>query len=750
MRKIKIMMMMPLFLAVSLFFAGCGQSVDNDNDVPSGGDVPLPNRYLEGAGTLYVNDEGLGVFDASGDIIGSNGPYDWADPAINTIEHTLSSGVLSLSVALDDDGIPRPLVPTGKTLILKGSSPSQVQVADDVEVVVDGALYLTNKALLSIGAAGNSGTILLNNGRLFVTEGTTLRYGTDAVVNSISRADTSSALKGAIEFWSESTLDFTDNDHDFIRIGATTNVNHITLSELWTNSNPATVKINQGTIDNDDLLKFDLVSPDRLLYVDGGSGKELFDSSEITINAGLEYVNIRSDLEHKNVTVNGSLSPGKDVYAKTLTIGADGQYFNDKNTVIDDGLVVNGFGSLSALAFTNTSVVTVAPAGTLVISAPHGFNYSPTIDGTLVLGGGATLYTGNRLNVGGELYILNGAVPTFTLGGGILEAKAGDIRISGGSVTLDGDSTLTVSNSLALTGNGMVKAGGLVIDDESTGDYALEMKDITLTGGFTVAGGTDAAQITVTGGQVTFGSAATYKGALVGAGDIVFKHNMEEDSEPDKSFIFTGKLLSTDGAQSSLILGTGQSIVFGGETVDGGVSFTGGTYHVESEGSGTRFALGYLPITGGEGLGLGIGRVGPENDVTSLALSPDSHIRFAAPDAYLLVGSAAAQRISGEEEGSEESLFSISGTLGTNGQGPSIRISNVIIAGSLGNVTGNRATPAVPLFTYDKENLGGTAATGVITVDYTGAQGSGGGGGSLTIDHNYTWTYTANGWVGNK
>jgi hypothetical protein len=794
MKKI-MFMMMPLFLTALIFGAGCDQdpSTTKDTGNSGGGDV-VADVTIQ----AKDNDAELSI-DKAGILHSEDASVTQADwDAIKTVRFITAKsenakGTLKVKELKDDETYPV-FVPADKTLILSGDG----EITAKTTVVVEGNLYVENGSLL-VGTETSSSQsnyysegriVLKNNGVLRLYDGTTLKYGDKAKVTSILKDGISALKNGGIEFRTGSTLDLqsiTSSSSDFILMKTAPNEEddkYITLDDVYQYSKPASVKIMQGTVAENGLTSDYIinypVTTDRTLYVDGGANPppETFESEAITIPAGLDYTNIRTYLEHKAVTVNGTLKPGRPFYASTITIGPGAVYDNSGHqTDIDYSLVVRGNAEFNVLNLTNPipgAPVTVDTGGVLTIGSEHKFNYSPTINGTLILKAGGNLLPGYNINVtdgkftAGDFTLQQGSLIAPASVSGDSPNPGGRVTISpAGAVVLEGNARLEVANSLSVAGAAKVSAGSLALTNYSGEDRidALTLQNITLNGAFVLSGvGTDSAQIRATGDKVEFGAAGDDIDSAF-TGNIVFTHELENNyTNTDKSFIFTGKKLSTTGNRSSLILQGGE-LMFGGKTLETSVSLAGGTYSVDSGNAsptGELFSLGELSS---EKIGIFIGP--QQNSYNStLNLSPASSIRFALSPlsdrkAYLLVGAGAGNRLISYDyndeknppagAGVEPSLFAISGTLNENLAGPSIRIDNVIIAGSLGAVTSATAAYPVPLFTYNTETLGGTAAIGNITViDGDPGKRIGGGGGSLTVDHHYRWRYTANGWEGYK
>jgi hypothetical protein len=826
MKKI-MFMMMPLFLTALIFGAGCDQdpstTKDTGNDSSTVGDDVVADVTIQATAVnavLKIDQKGVLTSTNAGAIKEA----DWTKSTINKVRFIgTASATLTAVTPVGDETWPV-FVPAGKTLVLSGDG--DIVVDGNSKIMVDGKLFVEN-GMLTIGNNYNPQfeQIVLRNGSLRVYQGATLAYGQYAKVTSILKGDRSALKYGGIEFKKDevnlnlasglpafediqnifelaSALDLSkvpSNSTTFVirETDPLEDENQITLAQIYANSGDAIVTLNQTEyLDSDYILDFPPLRADRLLIVNGGYGgvDEEWDGhpETITIRAGLAYTGIKSDLEHKDVIVNGALMPTsvfggeeayvRKVYARNLTIAPGAIYYNYGKTDIDSELVVNGEGLFNELEFTeiNENTATVGTDGKLVIASYHTFNYSPEINGTLELEGGGELEPNEQISASGKFI-----AGDFLLGNGILNARTGSVYIDDdGRVRLDGNSILTVSDLLEVYDDAQVSVGWLVSDEYSgTNDPvyydALTLQRIKLEGAFTLTGGTESAQLTATG-SVKFGSASTPTGAL--SGHIVFGHGTAGANQNTR-FAFTYDKLQTNGSESSLILGSDGQIVFGAaQDESNGVSLTHGTYSVRSNEGVPEFILGNVTNDNDtKDFGIGINDSYASNAYnntianTSLILTPDSRIRFALKgpaQAYLLTGAGAGDRnpsythtkypsTNGSPviplelgSGTEPSRFAISGTIGANStQGSQIIIDNVIIAGSLGHVSNVQAT-AVPLFTYNTENLGGTAATGNITViygsDHDPALRPGGGGGSLTVDHNYNWRYTDHGWVGTK
>jgi hypothetical protein len=790
MRKIKIMMMMPLFLAVSLFFAGCNQSADNDDDTPTGG-VPVADAYLSGGDAIRGVDNGI----ANRHISGEDPTTVLWTAAINTIRYSVSngSGIALETVDIPDatDGSVYPLVPAGKTLILDGVaqnagiSPS----AGGTQVVVDGSLYLVGYSTLTLGpdpAETNPGTILLRNGRLVVTHGTTLRYGSQATVNSVTSSSGSALRVGGIDFLDDSQLDFQNIQSNFIVETESLNSSYITLSDIWNNSGRADVNIRQGSIKSTYLFDFP-VTPNRQLLVFGNGDQPEIPAGvsggpypDVTIKEGLAYVGIGNLLEHVNLVVNGTLAANYHISPYAITVGPNGWLYNYPSTdgsvafydtKLDKSLSIasGGRADLYNLKTTRGAVITevsVADNAVLAINEGNTINFDGPIDGTLIL-------TGNNYdvttNVGGQLeYRAPGGTVTLN------NADLKGVKLSGGSASIKGGASLAVTGNLQLSGNnGKVLVGGSLAADYA----ALELNNsIRLDGGFTLSpvGGT-AAEIGLTSEKVIINdqkTLATDKGALSGiGGKILFTNGANEDDivgadgAEDEGVVYSlqgNKFLlgsaSLDVTNSlgyaALDLTGGASIVFGATDVGGGVSLLNGQYIISSreedadEGPTTQFVLGevyndYISTTPVKHIGIGIGpETNPNNANHILTLGPDSKIIFGGPGGtpkYLLVGHPGASVRNNDVNAYSRSQFAIRGT----GTSPAtIETPNFLVVGSLGVF--NEWVNAVnyePLFANDSDLKDSTDpedtnvpyASGDITVKVSGA--------SLSIQHNNIWTW---------
>jgi hypothetical protein len=796
MRKIKIMMMMPLFLAVSLFFAGCNQSADND-DGPSVGDVPLPNAYLNGANAL------TGLADSISNGNGAVGTISWT-AAVNTIQYTPGNGggvTLYTQPVAGVEGSFYPLVPAGKALILNVTADSGTIVPDDGAVVeVEGSLYLTNKALLSVGNTNASdGAIRLNGGRLFVTQGTTLKYGTAATNLSLilDSANSSALLTGGIVFSAESTLHLADNNRDYIRIDPAS-ASYVNLRDIWNNSGLADVSILQGGIKSTDVLGFfnAPVTSGRTLSVDGryfdetqkahpeippGSNDGDVTSDPIIIQEGLEYTGIGNQLEHVNLVVNGVLNALYPIKPATIRVGPKGQLTNYMHTTgLDRSLRVESGGTVAVQNIVSnntdvgappiTDVVVESDAVLAILGGSGNIQYEGPIDGTLILGGnGYYVSRTGGVTVGGQLVYyddIDDTTSTVTLNNAVFS----NVVLSGGSVTIKDDGAeLRVIGNLELGGNGRVLVGGSLAPNYA----ALELNDkISLTGGFALkpVGGT-AAEISLTSDVIINSDKTTEyeKGALLGAGGVIRFTNgasgevfttdandvdtVYSDSPADRFILGGTSLVGTNSVGSATLSLTNASIVFGARTVNNGVSLVNGQYIINSNdydetGSATRFALGTVYTTTSPAVNhLGIG-IGPLSQTTaeghSLTLGAGASIVFGGPGndpKYLLVGRpyAVGRGVSLDEEGvpeidAIESPFAIRGIVSSEA---TITIPNFLVVGSLGidNSGYDRNVDPLPaLFVNDTDlQTDDPFTAGDITLTDDEQ--------SILVHHNYRWTW---------
>jgi hypothetical protein len=776
------MMMMPLFLAVSLFFAGCNQSADNDDDGTSTGGVPVADAYLSN-GTQLV-----GLDNSISNGLPTTGTVSWS-ASVNTIEYAFSSSAPALNTFAipGGDGAVYPLVPAGKTLILNGSSNTAISPSAGTVAVVEGSLYLTNRSRLLVGDEGNStGAILLNGGRLFVTKGTTLDYGTAATDLGLIRnsANTPALLSGGITFGAigaSGTLSLLNNGYDFIRINPASGTNYINLSDIWTSSNPATVFINQGSIKSADIFEFP-VNPNRVLgvYNDNGERDEpIFDSKgDITIKEGLWYYDIGNPIEHINLVVNGYLHADREIVPATITVGEKGHLENNESTVLDTSLLVKSGGVASLASLTAGQGAPIADVevqedATLQVGYTGGeIGYTKPILGTLILTGQGG-YTVNT-TVGGKLVHYKpalggepGGAGTVTLNNAVLK----DVWLSGGIAQIKANGAqLKVNGSLQLEDDATVLVGGSLAANYA----ALELKEaISLTGGFTlmpeVSTTADAevisaaAKLVIDSAPVTIASTdpdVTDKGALLGSGNITFINGADqtvdfEDENGDTTYYSDASDKFVLGAESLVVTNnvgygtlslTDATIVFGATLQNEGVSLVNGQYIISSdEDSGaTRFVLGKLEgstdyATDAKVIGIGIGPlVNTGNVAHTLTLGPGSGIVFnGKPNnpKFLLVGppGAANRNVESDEE-TIDSSFAIRG-IASSTDNVTISIPNYLVVGSLSTSNKWDRSQGGPqsLFVNDTDLQEDTKyASGNITA---------GNIGTLSVLHKVIWSW---------
>jgi hypothetical protein len=745
MKKI-MFMMMPLFLTALIFGAGCSQSSSDDDD-----DGENPGYATEANDYVYQSE-----IDSNGLLAYWLADTKWTKATNRVIQFlpAPAGSTVKLNGKLRAGSTVRePLVPAGKTLWLTGPG---VTLAPEEIVVVEGDLVVQANTTLEAGGSTDDDYILLRGaGRLRVDPNSTLNYGPTSSLTSILKGEASALKVGGIEFRPGGKLNLKEaqTSNRIIIVASTSNSldrKEISLQDIYNNSKDGDVYIYQGGLTNDQVINFPVVSGRGYLVVDGdGSLVSEFNSSSIEINEGLHYRNLKSTAENRPVIVRGILEPERLFYAQTLTIAPGAQYSNSFPTKLNESLTVNGIGYFSSLEFlrTTTPVLAVGRAGSLAVNESTTFDYSPTIDGTLVLVNGGKVQNSAVLNIGGSLYLGEIEEDNLVLTDGTFDSKAGSVSISAptggadGLITLWKDSTLTVNNSLNLTDGLALVAGSVVTTDAQIGDVsALKLDDIRLNGRFTVTGGagTNSAQITTTG-KVTFenkfGSLGGVLGVQSGDATIDFLHNKDNKGDVDTNFVFTGDLLSTNGKLNTLSLVNGQSIVFGENALaDAGVGLTGGFYRVQTEGGGSQLALGYLPGGGYRNfLGIGIGLEESSNSTdTSLILGGDSTVRFFSDGdtqrAYLLTGAPLAVR---NNTGTETGFLAVKGTQGTQ----RIAIDNVFIIGQASNVKDVPKGNPDPLFPVT------AAGTASGTLSAYSADG-----GSLTVDHKHVWEYSNGNW----
>jgi hypothetical protein len=788
MRKIKIMMMMPLFLAVSLFFAGCGQSVDNDSDDTPTGGVPERDAYLSSGERLLV---GLDNSISNGQP-GASGTVSWS-ASVRTIEYAVGAELtLNTFNIPEGDGTVYPLVPAGNTLILSGSTSSAPGIKPDnnTTVVVEGALYLTNGANLLVGAAVDNGRIRLrNSGHLFVTKGTVLSYDHYATDLSLilDSANSPALLSGGISFGAigasgtlslaNSLPDLPDNG-GFIRINPAQGTDYINLSAIWASSNPATVFLNQGGIKSAEIFGFQ-VGPNRVLAVYNSEEQRtepIFDNKgDITIQEGLWYENIGNSLEHVNLVVEGRLNANRSIVPATITVGEKGYLINDQSTTLDTSLLVKSGGvaelaSLTAGGGAPIADVEVQENATLQVGGTGGkIGYTGPILGTLILNGEGK-YTVNT-TVGGKLVYykpISGA-GTVTLN----NAELTGVELSGGNAQIkDKGAELKVNGSLELEAGAAVRVGGSIAANYA----ALELnEEISLTGGFTlrpvvstVEGDiiSTAAEMVLDSAPVTIASTnpdVKDKGALLGSGKITFTNGgatevYDDDSDVttvyselagDKFTLGAVKLVGSNSIGYGTLSLTDATIVFGATVQNDGVSLVNGQYIISSgEDSGeaaTRFVLGELEgftdyANAAKVIGIGIGPLVNAGDVAhTLTLGPGSGIVFGGnPNnpKFLLVGPSGAPTREDIEDDDDtiESPFAIKG-IAPSTANVTISIPNYLVVGSLGALNGWDRTEGAhqPLFVDDTNLLETTKyASGNITAKNSG---------TLSVSHNVIWKW---------
>jgi hypothetical protein len=783
MRKIKIMMMMPLFLAVSLFFAGCGQSVDNDDDdTPTG--VPSPDAYLSGGDALYGTVGGIANRHNEG---GAPNIVSWSD-TVRTIQYTANGGpILDTYLVPDGDGAVYPLVPAGNTLILNALDSSVIQPGANAgtQVVVEGSLYLTNAAVLEVGGGdpGDTaiGSILLNGGRLFVTNGTTLQYGTNATsLNLIQNsASTPALLSGGITFGASGTLSFFGNNgpnnHDILRINPTSGTK-VDLSAVWTSSSPANVFIPQGNILSADIFAFP-VTADRKLAVYNNFGTGLDDipgiksgeqSDPIIIRDGLIYYDGGGSagkvLEHLDLEVNGVFYAGREIRPKSIKVGPKGVLNNTLTTGLDTSLSVasGGVADLGSLVSNvqdgEVKDVSVETGAVLTISGSGRIAYNPgQIGGTLILTGDN--YTVNTAVTGQLEYRNSGGTVSLT------DATLANVDLSGGRAAVKkSGASLAVNGDLKLSSGAAVLVGG----SRAIGYDALELYDnIWLDGGFTLepVGGT-AARIGLTSDVIIKTSLPVNstsnldleRGALLSAGNgtILFTNGADEsvlgvdtddedvvyNAQSDKFRLGSGSLAVTNEVGFGTLSLTGADIVFGETEVDYGVSLRSGQYIISSENNETGFAIGRLYGHDSRDSGISIGDTGYDGS-HSFLLGPSAEIIFGGVSdqtRYLLVGTpyASPRTTVSVDDPPPESSFAIRGI--ADNSAATIRIPNFLVVGSLGATKPIRNGTLEPLFAYDRfaystsDNPTASYSSGDITVSANDS-------GSLSVQHNNVWTW---------
>jgi hypothetical protein len=786
MRKIKIMMMMPLFLAVSLFFAGCGQSVDNDSDDTPTGSVPLPDEFLNGNNVYGIAD---GITSGAS---GAAGTRSWL--TYNTIQYTVNLSGESLTLHADDpsDDIIYPLVPAGKSLILNAQGkyilPESADTGSPVPIVyVDGALYLTNAGTLALGVGSVPGRIRLrNNGRLIVTTGTELNYSGAATLDSIMGSGNTPALRSSgIEFMRGSTLNFSNGTptHDFFSIGQTDD-NHTDLQDIWDRSSPADVTIDQGKIKSAQIFAFS-VSPDRKLTVYNNMGTGLDDipgiklgeqSDPIIISEGLIYVDnggqVGKVLEHLDLEVNGKLDANRIIRPKSIKVGPRGVLINGQATGLDTSLSVvsGGVASLGNLVSNDpdktVTDVSVEPGALL------------TIDNGGMLNG--TMINYNRGQIGGTLILTgNNKYTVDTAVTGLLEYRhsAGTVSLTDADLTnveLSNGMASIKKNGASLTVNGDLKLSGnsasvLVGGSRAAGYAALQLYDnIWLDGGFTLkpVGGT-AAEIGLTRDVIiktsrpvdTTTNLGLERGALLLAGDgtILFTNGAdgtvegeELDDEgvvynaaADRFILGSGSLAVTSDVGFGTLGLKGADIVFGETEAEFGMSLRSGQYIISSEDStSTGFAIGRLSGHASLATGISIGTVPGYDDIDSFILGPGAEIIFGGESdqpRYLLVGAPyALARTDVTPDDPPVSPFEIRGI--AENSTATIKIPNFLIVGSLAASPPTANTEnSQPLFQTDRyadsasENPKPSYSSGGITVDEDD--------GSLYVGHTGTWEW---------
>ncbi len=327
-----------------------------------------------------------------------------------------------------------------------------------------------------------------------------------------------------------------------------------------------------------------------------------------------------------NFTVVGNLTTTSVSRANSITgrlrLGSGIRLF----TIADAGGAAAGSQDLSiaaaVLGLDATSVLEKAGPGILLLDAANTFAGGLTLDaGTLQLGTDTSAGTGPLLLTGG----------TLTPHGATARTLANDLHLNGtptlagaaltftGSVTLDGNSTLTVNNTTTFSAGVGESVAGLKLTKAGTGVLVLSSAG-TFTGGFTITGGTVRLgnNNSVGGGSVTFiidggtveainfprilanpiglGSSAAFVGSqsltFNGAGTLLANASVAVNVP----VTFTGAIGESGGARSFTKTGTSTLILGGASTFSGGLILSAGTL-----GLGNNAAAGTGPITIGGG-----------------------------------------------------------------------------------------------------------------------------------------------------
>ncbi|WP_317383481.1 hypothetical protein, partial [Anaerobiospirillum succiniciproducens] len=386
----------------------------------------------------------------------------------------------------------------------------KISVADSATGTVDGALTVTNGAVVVVngGAADTtltvSGLATINDGTFDVVKGGTADSGGKAILSKGitmnggiltvqgDATDVKSGklvVTGAAKFNKGSKLVVEQS-------GAATFNGDVTLAD-GTIENAGTVALNMAegatstlTVGADSLAEL-LKGKVSGSGATSSSGKTetlklVIDSDVDLVKAGL--VDEANGNAKANFAIDSSVE-NTSLTAKNVTIGA-GTYAATKSLTVDS-LTAGNEG-----AFTVGKDLTATVKNGLTVTA-KGEKADLTVNGILNLEGAGSVIGANKI----ELAQDSSGKPTLNVNKGTWGVK--DLTLTSGAATVTGEGTkLNVNGMLTTTTNGSLAIKNNAVVDASSGDLTLVAEKVDLTGGSTLI--LDSADVfKIDGGTVT-------------------------------------------------------------------------------------------------------------------------------------------------------------------------------------------------------------------------------------------------------
>ncbi|MFT4197792.1 MAG: autotransporter-associated beta strand repeat-containing protein [Pseudoxanthomonas sp.] len=514
--------------------------------------------YTDGSGTLNVSIGAGGVLDMRDPMSGE------ADDGTIAITQT-GTGTWKLGgsnvFSSSDDGYTTFDV-EGGTLYLYAAGEVEDDVAsttDVVETVAAGTIELDGSS--SVFTLGSDATLVAAGANSITTEGTIV-LGNGATIRGGTAADATDDTLAT--FTPGGATSLTLSADGGVLLEGTLNLEAVTSADTFT--------LDADLVDADDSTAGSLnIEGEGTVVLTGDSsytgGTTIQSGATLQLGDGGTTGSITGD-----VTDNGSL-----VFDRSDDVSFDG--------------TISGSGS-----------VTVAGTGTLTLTADNSYTGGTTIDD------GATLSISSDTNLGDSSGTLTFAGGTLETTADITSSRAITLDSAGGTIDTDGYSdtfsgVISGTGALTVTGSGTLT---LTADNTYTGTTTVDTDatlDLTgsIAGDLANAGSTDVDGGTVSGTTTNTGTLTAEDATLAdldnsGTATLTDSSADAVTNASGATFSATGGTLAslsnsgtaTLGADNTVtgdVTSTAGSLTLDGNTIDGTLSVTGGSFAVTSSGS---------------------------------------------------------------------------------------------------------------------------------------------------------------------